>query len=44
MLIPPLFRSSVQDIEFRFSAGPNIHFSEICLLFYSLRDRRERLL
>jgi hypothetical protein len=43
VLLPPHFRSIVQGIEFRFSAGPNIH-SEICLLFYSLRNRSERLL
>ena len=35
---------SIQGIEFRFSAGPNIHSSEICLLFCSLGDRSERLL
>jgi len=44
VLLPPHFRSIVQVIEFRFSAGPNIHFSEIRLLFYSLGDRSERLL
>jgi hypothetical protein len=43
VLLPPHFRSIVQGMEFRFSTGPNIH-SEICLLFYSLRDRSERLL
>jgi hypothetical protein len=29
VLLPPHFRSIVQGIEFRFSAAPNIHFSEI---------------
>ena len=43
VLLPPHFRSIVQGIEFRFSVGPNIHFSEICLLFCSLGDRSERL-
>jgi hypothetical protein len=43
VLLPPHFRSIVQGIEFRFSVGPNIHFSEISLLFCSLGDRSERL-